>query len=561
MRLRITPAEGDPFDYVLDRESVTVGRSSTADLALQDPFLSRHHARLSKRDDQLLVEDLGSRNGTFVNDAPVQGLTPVKPGDVIRLSASSISLASDRATISTATTHDTGIGATIFRRATELLGEEISSSTERLDSAEALRGYAQRLETLRDVHEAVAGSLSEDALLTMILDRIFEHLKPQQGVIYLKERDGEYYQAAARALPGQSTDIPLSRTLVHEVLDKGMAALVFDAATDQRFAASESIMMSGIRSMVAAPLLADDKPIGMIVLNSKVAVKQFVEQDMELLTSLASVASLKLRNIELLERDAQRRQMEAELALARRIQVSLLPEKLPTFPGWSIFGQNFPSRGVSGDYYVVVPRKEDTECVLFMADVSGKGIAASIVTASLEALAVAPIESGAPPDEICDQLCRRLYKRTPPEKYATAFCAVLEPGTGKLTYTNAGHNTALLVHADGRIEDLTTCGLPIALLPEATYERREVLLEPGAGLLVYTDGITEAENKAGDEYGLDRLRECYGRHFKLPIADLAEAIQNEVGEFVGEVPFADDRTLLLLQRGAGDGTPPAAPGS
>src|SRR6185503_17565650 len=177
--------------------------------------------------------------------------------------------------------------------ATQLLEEEISSSTERLDSAEALRSYAQRLETLRDVHEAVAGSLTEEALLAMILDRIFEHLKPQQGVIYLKEADGEYYQAASRALPGQSTDIPLSRTLVHEVLDKGMAALVFDAATDQRFAASESIMMSGIRSMVAAPLLSEQKPIGMIVLNSKVAVRQFAEQDMEMLASLASVAALK----------------------------------------------------------------------------------------------------------------------------------------------------------------------------------------------------------------------------------------------------------------------------
>jgi sigma-B regulation protein RsbU (phosphoserine phosphatase) len=190
-----------------------------------------------------------------------------------------------------------------------------------------------------------------------------------------------------------------------------------------------------------------------------------------------------------------------------------------------------------------------------MADVSGKGIAASIVTASLEALAAAPIESGAPPDEICDQLCRRLYKRTPPEKYATAFCAVLELATGRLTYTNAGHNTALLAHADGSIEDLTTCGLPIALLPEATYERRETMLEPGAGLLIYTDGITECENKAGDEYGLDRLRASYGRNFRLPIGDLAEAIQNDVSEFVGEVPFPDDRTFLLLQRPAPSGSP------
>ncbi|HVR29341.1 MAG TPA: FHA domain-containing protein, partial [Thermoanaerobaculia bacterium] len=115
MKLRVTPAEGDPFDFVLDRDSVTVGRSSTADLALSDPFLSRHHARLMRRDDRLLVEDLGSRNGTFVNDLAVEGPTEVKPGDVIRLSASSISVASDRASITNATTHDSGLGATIFR--------------------------------------------------------------------------------------------------------------------------------------------------------------------------------------------------------------------------------------------------------------------------------------------------------------------------------------------------------------------------------------------------------------------------------------------------------------
>ncbi len=342
----------------------------------------------------------------------------------------------------------------------------------------------------------------------MILDRIFEHLKPQQGVIYLKE-------ARRRVLPGRqpraARAVDRHPALAHAGArgarqGHGRAGVRRRHRPALRRLREHHDVGHPLDGGGAAPRRRQ-KPIGMIVLNSKVAVKQFVEQDMELLASLASVASLKLRNIELLERDAQRRQIEAELALARRIQVSLLPETLPTFAGWSILGRNIPSRGVSGDYYVVVPRKDDAECVLFMADVSGKGIAASIVTASLEALAAAPIESGAPPDEICDQLCRRLYKRTPPEKYATAFCAVLEPATGRLTYTNAGHNTALLVHADGTIEDLTTCGLPIALLPEATYERRETRLEPGAGLLIYTDGITEAENKAGDEYGLDRLRD------------------------------------------------------
>jgi sigma-B regulation protein RsbU (phosphoserine phosphatase) len=132
---------------------------------------------------------------------------------------------------------------------------------------------------------------------------------------------------------------------------------------------------------------------------------------------------------------------------------------------------------------------------------------------------------------------------------------VLEPETGRLIYTNAGHNTALLAHAVGSMEELTSCGLPIALLPEATYERRETCLEAGATLLIYTDGITEAENKDGEEYGLDRLRKCYARHFRLPVADLAETLQNDVAEFVGDVAFGDDRTLLLVQHAAPSGKP------
>ena len=156
--------------------------------------------------------------------------------------------------------------------------------------------------------------------------------------------DGEYYQAAARALPGQSSPTSRSRALVHEVLDKGMAALVFDAATDQRFAASESIMMSGIRSMVAAPLLAEQEADR----NDRPQLEgggQAVRRAGHGAAGVARRGGLAQaeEHRAALERDARWRQLEAELALARHIQVSLLPETLPTFAGWSILGRNIPS--------------------------------------------------------------------------------------------------------------------------------------------------------------------------------------------------------------------------
>ena len=548
VKLRVSPAEGDPYDFTVEQDSVIIGRSSSADLTISDPSLSRQHARLVRNGETLTIEDLGSRNGTCVNDAPVEGATLLKKGDVIRLSASSIAVGADRVTLTHATIHDTDPGSTIFRPAKELLEEETGSSTNLMESAEALRRYAERLEILRDVHEALGGSVTQEELLTLILDRVFDHLKPQRGAIFLKEEDGEFYSAAARAVPGESENIGVFKTLVSEVLDKGMAALVFDVRTDARFSDSDSIMMSGIRSMVAAPLLDAQGAMGMIVLDSKVAVRKFSEEDMGLLVSLASVAALKIRNIALTEEAVQRRQLEREVELARGIQLKMLPAKIPVPPGYAILGRNIPARGVSGDYYVVVERFEGKECLLFLADVSGKGIPACIVTASLDALATGPIEIGDPPDEICRKTCRRLHLKTDLNKYATAFVASLEHKTGRLTYTNAGHNAALVARDDGAIERLGASGMPIGIFPEGDYELRETRLEPGAGLFVYTDGITEAENPDEDEYGIDRLAQCYSRHCQETVEEIADAIEDDLAHFASGVPYFDDRTFVIVKR-------------
>ena len=191
MKLRIIPAEGKSFDFEPQEEETIIGRSSTADLALSDPFLSRQHARLLLADDELAIEDLGSRNGTFVNGAKLDGPMSLSPGDEIRLSASVIHVASpSRDSITRATTVDSDPGATIFRPVSELLGSDAGSTSSHLDSTESLRQYAEKLEILKDIHEALSGPMEEEELLSLMLDRLFDHLKPQQAVIYLREEDG-----------------------------------------------------------------------------------------------------------------------------------------------------------------------------------------------------------------------------------------------------------------------------------------------------------------------------------------------------------------------------------
>jgi sigma-B regulation protein RsbU (phosphoserine phosphatase) len=174
-------------------------------------------------------------------------------------------------------------------------------------------------------------------------------------------------------------------------------------------------------------------------------------------------------------------------------------------------------------------------------------MSAALLTASLEALAVGPIEVGLPPEGICGRLSRRLHARTSPERYATGFVAVLHPD-GRFCYANAGHNAALLLRASGGHEELRATGLPLGLLPVDDYGREERRLEPGDLVVLYTDGVTEAANPEGEEYGLDRLIVLCQAQAREGVDRLAEALQRDLESFARGVPFADDRTFLVLRR-------------
>ncbi|HEV3073562.1 MAG TPA: SpoIIE family protein phosphatase, partial [Thermoanaerobaculia bacterium] len=556
-----------------------IGRAAGCDLALADPFLSRQHSRFFRRGERLFVEDLGSRNGTQVNGRPVHGPTELAPGDAIQISGSVLTLVppggptASGAPVGAAggeAPGDGGLDNTVFLRrqsAADLLEQQTAGAAAAAALGdEALRRYAERLKLLNEVHQALGRSLTLDALLELILDRVFDHLRPEQGVIFLKRPGGQLERAASRAVDAaqaESVELLASRSLAREVADRGAAALVLDAQTDVRLAGAESIMISGVRSLLAAPLLEREGTLGMIVLGSKVAVRQFNEEDMALLVSVASVAALYIRNLALAEEAAERRLLAEELALARRIQLALLPPSLPELPGWELYGANTPSRGVSGDYFAVVTRAASPggaggpgasgpggagECVLMVADVSGKGMAASLLTASLEAFAAGPIEDGLPPEAICAKLSRLLYRRTPPEKYATAVVAALALDSGVLCYANAGHNPPLVVRAGGAVEELGATGVPIALLPTAGYQAAEIRLAPGDSLVLYTDGIVEANDPHGEEYGTERLADLCRRHCQAPCSDLAAALDADLEAFVRGVPFADDRTLVMARR-------------
>lgn len=540
IRLRVTPPIGEPFEHLCDSDALVVGRSSKADLVLSDRFLSRQHARFFRDGDAWVVEDLGSRNTTLLNGRPLATPARLSAGDLVKLSETVISVEGFDAHSKPKSDSSARTGSSdtiVLKSASELL-------------ATAERESAGRLKMLNEVHRALAVSLSLEELLEGVLDRTFVHLGPEEAVIFLRKAHGGLERAASRRLPSARGDFFFSRSLEHEVAEKGQVALVLDAQTDERFAAAESILSSGVRSLIAAPLIDSAGSQGMIVLSSRVHVRRFSEQDMELLAALGSVAALRLRNLSLAEEGARRRELEKEMALARQIQLTLLPESLPEIPGYSLFAANDASRAVSGDFYEFQGRDDNDEQVLVIADVSGKGMAASLLAASFDALLMGPIEVGHTTDHICSKVSRRLFMKTPPERYVTAFIGALDPKSGRLSYTNAGHNAALLFRADGSVQRLEANGMPLGLFPVVEYERVDLTLAPGELLLLYTDGITEAANPKGEEFGLDRLQGVAAKHAREPLVAIAVAIEAAVEVFADGTPYGDDRTMVLLRREA-----------
>ncbi len=550
LSLHVMPTDGSPFDRALSGETFVIGRSSKADLTIADRSMSRMHTRLFLTEGAWHVEDLGSRNGTLIGGRPVEQPVRVGHGSVIQVGSTSITLReASRPMPSKQASSVSRDSHTIFRSAAELLQapEEI-----RTDSAtpmgEGLRRYADRLRLLTEVNLALDRVMSLGDLLDLILDRAFEYLRPEDAAIYLRTEDGGYERAASRSTGKGNAEILFSTSLMEQVVEGRQAALVLDAQTDERFHEAMSLLDAGVRSLVAAPLLDPDGALGLIVLGSRLTMRQFEEADMELLASLASVAAMRIRNVHLAEEAAERKRLEQEVALAREIQVGLLPDKLPEVPGWDIAAGNMPSRGVSGDFFKVEMRHDDSEVVLMLSDVSGKGIAASLLTASLEALSAGPIHDGVAVEDVFRSVSHLLFERTPPEKYATSFLASVVPGTGKLRYCNAGHNPGLLLRDDGSTEWLESTGMPLGILPEGVFSAGEKTLEVGDALILYTDGITEPENPEDEEYGEERLREICVKCRTQPVAEIMAAIEKDLFEFARGVPFPDDRTLLLIRR-------------
>lgn len=319
MTLHVVSRNAEPFDLHVDLSSYTIGRSSSADLVIRDPSISRQHARLFIRNDQLYVEDLNSHNGTWLNGSQVSEAQILKLGDEVELArdleretcALRLELrpfeGGHRVTQVGVDTQET-----VIKSVRELFESQTGADLSDLEEADELRDYAERLRILNEVHHAVGSTKDIQHLLELILDRVFRFLEPEAAFVFLADESGALHLAAQRSASGERTRPVLSETLVRQIAEDGNALLVHDALHDRRFATATSLHVERIRSLVASPLVDGQGSIGLILLYSRDIFGKFSERDLELLVSLATVATLRLRNLRLEEQARGRLQRMVE---------------------------------------------------------------------------------------------------------------------------------------------------------------------------------------------------------------------------------------------------------
>lgn len=556
-----------PDHFPLGRLRITIGRSARNDLCIPDPFASRVHAEVRREGEEYVLQDLGSANGTLYNGATVDGAVHLTSGGRIQIGETEIVFDDG--------TYNSSMGATMITDNTSSLPEATialasgdRTTSGLLEAIEGARTQPEEIATTTSAqhHKAKHGDLlaliskvgitllssaTLNETLEQIVSLVFEAVPADRCLIMMRDQGSEDLRVAVARLRdrvGEVGEIRVSRNVLDEVVIRGKSVLTSDAQHDPRFA-SGTMVLQGVRSVLAVPLGVADKVFGIIYADSPIAEGRFTEDHLKVLTTLASVAAIRVENARLVEARLERERLERELALASEIQQRFQPTAPPHVDGYELQGISFPCYEIGGDYYDFIER-EDGRLVIALGDVSGKGTAAALLMSSLHAAIHAQSASHDSLVATISAVNRYLADNIPANRFVTLFYAELDPESGALSFLNAGHNPPLIVHAAGTVEQLASGGLPLGIKPDAEYREGRTQLQRGDVLVIYSDGVTEAVSPSGEEFGATRLYEVVSRNINASAAGIRDRIESSLTKFAQGTSAADDITLVIVKRQA-----------
>jgi serine phosphatase RsbU (regulator of sigma subunit)/pSer/pThr/pTyr-binding forkhead associated (FHA) protein len=514
----------------LDKPSFTIGRRSETDLRLVSGNISRVHAEIVLEQGEHILYDRQSRYGTFVNDERIERRLLVH-GDRIRFGPSA----------------DVQV---VFAVGLEAPSAERSAVSAALE----LRQMAALLEGLR----ALGSGRVLDEVLALVLDSAIEVTGAERGFIMLAARGGalEFTLARARGkitLPGRT--FATSRKIPEQVFATGQYRVVDDLLDDQLAPLHTGTVALGIRHVLCTPLRlvryvehADDRPeeetIGVLYLDSRERAALGSAASRSALETLSAEAALAIENARLYRQALDKEKYEQELKLAAEIQQALLPAPRVDKPFCVAMGSSSPCLAVGGDFFDYVDLQAG-QFGFIVGDVAGKGSPAALLSAAVLGMFSAESAYHVGSASVVANLNRGLFRRTIENRFLTAFYGLLAPD-GSFTYTNAGHNAPVLVSPAGT-RRLEAGGLVLGLFEHVTFDEETVMLAPGDFIVAFSDGVTEAFNVAGEEYGDPRLLASIERHRGKAPEAMIDGLLADVKTFTGEATQNDDLTLVIVQ--------------
>jgi sigma-B regulation protein RsbU (phosphoserine phosphatase) len=521
-----------------------IGRQPDSHLILRDSRASRNHAQIILEDGQYMIEDCGSRHGVHVNGERVERQR-LKNSDKIEF----------------------GVPDS-YQLLFVLDGADLKRLMEQLPSQEQVTktgvgGNLAKLRAVLEVARTLQNSFSTDDVLNSVVDAALTVTGAERGFLLLRKTDDLEMRVArdAHGKPLAESDLRVPRRVIHRALQhrRELLSMNFDPLGTGDGKPEHSVADLELRSVVCVPLVrinagpsqdtsmlsTKNDTVGVLYMDSRVMAADLSGGNRELLQTLAIEASTILENARLLDEERDKRKIEDELDVARTIQQSLLPRRLPTDGWFRACGSSVATHQVGGDYFDVVSVNESCWSGV-VADVSGKGVSSALLASLLQGAFLTATDSSSLMVKKIEDVNRFLYERTEGGKYATVFYCLLDR-RGSLRYINAGQCAPILVSKGGSIEYLDTTAMPVGLLPQAEFAIQQRQLSPGDRLVIYSDGVTEAENGRSEFFGKKKLRETVVAHAGDSCAALHHAVLSEVKTFIDSAPQADDITLVVLE--------------
>lgn len=395
------------------------------------------------------------------------------------------------------------------------------------------RGVEQ--ENLYEVGLAIASTLDLENLGEEVLFRAVSLLDARRGALYLiEDRQYRLLSAFGGGEVEESFDVDDERAQALQIED----------------ASATRSPIAGSHHLLAVPIEIERDPRGMLLVadkESRRGVGPFPVSDRRTLSLFANQAAIALENAKLHRLALEKERLEREMELAAEIQQQLLPKAMPEIRGFEVLGWNRPARQVGGDYFDL-RQLADNRWTLVVGDVTGKGMPAALLVSTLHtALNLLGDRMTIGPD-MAARLNRHIFESSSSNKFITMLLAELDSASGLLRYLNAGHNPGLVARAGGEVETLPSGGMPLGLLAQATFGDAAITMAPGDLVCLYSDGITEAANVAGDEFGLDRLSDLLVANQEMPLPDLVAKIDEVTSAFSTGLPQGDDQTVVLVRR-------------